>query len=149
MVGEATRSKIVPTGEVDAVVAEIPAFSMHRCVAIAFGPRQERPRNLGTAAVVKMLGSVFLVTAKHVVDSVPAREFPWRLLVPARDAAGRIPDRVSLPARAIPIDSSAVIWKSELNDAAVLRAPVDLQTDAFEGGASRGIRRPQCPRDVG
>ncbi len=115
------------------MVADIPPFSMHRCVAVAFGPRNERPRNLATATVVKMLGSTFLVTAKHVIDSDPARQLAWRLLVPARDAAGRVPHGASLPPRAIPIDPSAVIWKSEMNDVAVLRAPPDLHTDSFNG----------------
>jgi len=133
MVSSPAKGKIVPRNEVDTVVASIPPFSMHRCVSIAFGPPQERPRNLGTATVVKMFGGVFLVTAKHVVDSGPAKEFPWRLLVPARDSAGRIPDRASLSPRAIPIDSSAVIWTSELNDVAVLRAPPELHTDSFDG----------------
>src|SRR6266850_1964979 len=133
MVSSPAKGKIVPRNEVDAVVAGIPPFSMHRCVSIAFGPPRERPRNLGTATVVNMFGGVFLVTAKHVVDSVPAKKFPWRLLVPARDSAGRIPDRASLSPRAIPIDSSAVIWTSELNDVAVLRAPPELNTDSFDG----------------
>src|SRR2546430_9356826 len=93
MVSSPAKGKIVPGNEVDAVVAGIPPFSMHRCDSIAFGPPRERPRNLGTATVVNMFGGVFLVTAKHVVDSGPAKEFPWRLLVPARDSAGRIPDR--------------------------------------------------------
>jgi hypothetical protein len=134
MASAPATSKIVPRDEVDTVVAGIPPFSMHRCVGIAFGPQEERrPRNVATVTVVKMFGTPFLVTAKHVVDSGPAKEFPWRLLVPTRDAAGRIPDRKSLPPRVIPIDSSSVIWRSELNDVAVLRAPPDLHTDSFDG----------------
>jgi hypothetical protein len=140
--------KIVPNAEVDAVVAGIPPFSMHRCIGIGFGPQEERrPRNVATATVVKMFDTTFLVTAKHVVDSGPAKEFPWRLLIPARDAAGRIPDRESLPARAIPIDASAVIWKSEMNDVAVLRAPPDLHTDAFDGD-SRAVAVARSARET-
>lgn len=134
MVNSPATGKIVPRHEVDAVVAGIPPFSMHRCVGIAFGPQEERrPRNVATVTAVRMLGTAFLVTAKHVVESGPANEFPWRLLVPARDSAGRIPDRRSLPPRIIPMAPSAVIWKSASSDVAVLRPPPDLRTDAFDG----------------
>jgi hypothetical protein len=139
--------RVVPAHEVDAIVANIPSFNMHRCAAIAFGPQGEpRPRNVATITVVEMLGAVFLVTAKHVVESGPAKEFSWRLLVPQRDSSGRMPPNAVVPPLVFPLKPLDVLWTSQRNDAAILGAPEGMRIGRFDG--EKGVEASKVARET-
>jgi hypothetical protein len=126
-------TKIVPRDRVDDWLSPVPAFTEPRVAAIAFGPRVERPRNVATVTVVTMAGAVFLVTAKHVIESDVARELPWRLLVPPRYSATPSVDRRPGPPLVFPLCAADVLWSSPSTDVAVLRSPEGLNMAAFDG----------------
>lgn len=127
---------IVPSSRVDELLARIPQFTMRYVAAIAFGPEDGRPRNVATVTAVEMAGARFLVTARHVVDCDAATREPWKLLVPVRDQAGRVPHRMWAKPEFVPLKPSDVIWRSDANDVAVMRSPPRLALDFFDGGVA-------------
>jgi hypothetical protein len=136
MTGTKKNIEIVPATRVDEVLAKIPKFTMGYVAAIAFGAEGGPPRNVATVTAVQIAGGRFLVTARHVVDCPAAAELPWRLLVPVRDPAGRVPHRVWAAPQLVGISSGDVAWKSDVNDVAIIRAPSGLPLDFFDGEIS-------------
>jgi hypothetical protein len=134
MTGTKKNVEIVPATRVDEVLAPIPKFTMGYVAAIAFGAEGAPPRNVATVTAVQIAAGRFLVTARHVIDDCPAAaELPWRLLVPVRDRVGRVPHRVCAAPHLVGISRGDVVWKSDVNDVAIIRAPSGLPLDFFDG----------------
>ena len=131
--------KVLPREAIDQLLVPFPRWIATKVAALAFGPDGEKPRNVATVFCVEIESVVFLVTAKHVVECDSAREYPWWIVVPARDSSGFVSESPDAPPLVLRLPADSLAWSSPSLDVALIRPPHNHHLESFDGSAGAGV----------